>query len=313
MPNPKDFDDKDSFLEKCIPEVEGEGKDHDQAVAQCTNMWKERDKEEDKSIHIEKMERRFLPVTELRVIKDDGGLRFDGYAAVFNKLSEDLGGFREKIKKGAFKDAIKISDTRALFNHDSNFVLGRKSSGTLKLEEDNKGLHIEIDPPDTQWTRDLATSVQREDINQMSFGFWIEEEKWDEKDENNIVRTIIKVKELPDISIVTYPAYPDTTIALRSKGKWEAEKEKPAKEKLDDPHEGLTKDFLNKFLEFAIEQKNILDKIIERFSEKDEPMQVIRKPEDDKIVQKEKDPEPMQRDRWNEADAKLKTYNNKKD
>ena len=155
---------------------------------------------------------------ELRVKRDDDGkVKIVGYAAVFDKLSEDLGGFREKIQKGAFKDALKKSDARALWNHDNNYVLGRESSGTLKLKEDDKGLYMEVDPPDTQFAKDLMVSIERGDVNQQSFGFYIKSDKWeglDSKDET--IRTILEVDELVDVSPVTFPAYPDTKVALRS-------------------------------------------------------------------------------------------------
>ncbi len=138
-----------------------------------------------------------------------------GYAAVFNSLSEDLGGFREKINPGAFASAIKKSDTVALFNHDSNIVLGRSSAGTLRLKEDKSGLHMEIDPPDTQAARDLMVSIQRGDIKQQSFGFVVKNDSWETVDGEEI-RTIGEVEELYDVSPVTYPAYPDTSVALRS-------------------------------------------------------------------------------------------------
>lgn len=153
---------------------------------------------------------------ELRVKRDSEGKgKIAGYAAVFNSLSENLGGFREKIEPGAFKNAIPKSDTVALFNHDSNIVLGRTSAGTLSLKEDKTGLFMEIDPPDTQAARDLMVSIERGDIKQQSFGFTVNSDIWETVDGEEI-RTIKEVEELFDVSPVTYPAYPDTTVALRS-------------------------------------------------------------------------------------------------
>jgi len=154
---------------------------------------------------------------EFRVDADDGVKRISGYAAVFDKWSEDLGWFREKIAPGAFADALKKSDTVALFNHDSNLVLGRTSNGTLRLKEDEVGLHMEVDLPDTQAANDLYKLVERGDIKQQSFGFIVEENEWrygknGELDE----RTITRVSDLFDVSPVTYPAYPDTSVAKRS-------------------------------------------------------------------------------------------------
>ena len=158
--------------------------------------------------------------TELRVIKqnqEDNELPIiEGYAAVFNKDSEDMG-FVERIRPGAFKDAIKISDVRSLFNHDPNIVLGRNKSGTLELKEDKKGLFMITHPPDTQLVRDMVMApIERGDIDQQSFGFTIEKDSWKNLDTDRPVRTIEKVKELFDVSVVTYPAYADTSVALRS-------------------------------------------------------------------------------------------------
>lgn len=140
-----------------------------------------------------------------------------GHAAVFNDLSQDLGGFREKIKKGAFAEAIKTDDVRALFNHDPNFILGRNKAGTLRLKEDSKGLAIEIDPPDTQVGRDMLTSLERGDVDQMSFGFSVREggQEWSEDDDGQAIRTLTSVR-LFDVSPVVYPAYPTTDVAKRS-------------------------------------------------------------------------------------------------
>lgn len=166
------------------------------------------------------IERRYIPATlaELRESGDDGP-SIEGYAALFNVLSEDLGGFREQIAPGAFSSAITTSDIRALFNHDPNYVLGRVAAGTLSVEEDGRGLKMQNTPPDTQWARDLLVSMRRGDVNQMSFGFIVEEDDWEKKDDI-VYRTIKKVAQLFDVSPVTYPAYPDTTVAVRSMDAW---------------------------------------------------------------------------------------------
>lgn len=153
-----------------------------------------------------------------------------GYAAVFNSETVIGGkswGFREKIAPGAFSDALKSSDVRALFNHDEDLVLGRLKAGTLRISEDERGLKVEIDPPDTQDARDLITKMQRGDIDQMSFAFTMEggAQAWDESGEMPL-RTIQKVGELLDVSIVTYPAYPDTEAAARSLAAVKKERER---------------------------------------------------------------------------------------
>ena len=161
------------------------------------------------------IERRNFPVEELRAITDEAGLRhIVGYAAVFNSLSEDLGGFREKIDPGAFAATLNTGDVRALKNHNSDYVLGRNKSGTLTLSEDQRGLKIDIMPPDAQWAKDLMVSIDRKDIDQMSFGFRTIDQMW-EGEYPEEIRTLMKV-ELFDVSPVTFPAYPDTEVGLRS-------------------------------------------------------------------------------------------------
>ena len=164
-----------------------------------------------------KKERRYIKVQELRVDEDFGKMTLTGYSAVFNSLSEDLGGFREKIQPGAFKNAIAKSDCRALFNHDANFVLGRSTAKTLRLKEDKTGLLMECDLPDTQFARDLMVSINRGDITQQSFGFTVKTDIWEEnRDKQEVTRTLTEIEELFDVSPVTFPAYPDTTVAKRS-------------------------------------------------------------------------------------------------
>lgn len=154
---------------------------------------------------------------ELRVI---GGKRLEGYAARFNSLSQNLGGFVEKIAPGAFKRSIEGgADVRCLLNHDPNYVLGRTTSGTLELREDGSGLKIVCHPPSATWCKDLMLTIARGDISQMSFGFRVAPngDTWDRQGEANI-RTLLDV-DLVDVSPVTFPAYTDTEIQARNRGK----------------------------------------------------------------------------------------------
>lgn len=164
-------------------------------------------------------ERRVVPAVELRVAEPTGANEepiLEGYAAVFNALSEELWGFREMIAPGAFADAIASSDIRSLFNHNPDLILGRVSAKTLEVREDDQGLWQRTLLPATSYGRDLAVSVRRGDVTQMSFAFIVAEEQWAATADGVVVRTILRVQELFDVSPVTYPAYPDTTVALRS-------------------------------------------------------------------------------------------------
>ena len=157
-------------------------------------------------------ERRYFKAAELR-LKDDEGepVGITGYAAVFDKWSEDLGWFKERIAPGAFTRTIKNADVRALINHDPNLVLGRTRNGTLRLWEDDTGLGYDVDLPDTSYARDLQASIVRKDITQNSFGFRTIEDEWSEDGKK---RTLLDV-ELFDVSPVTFPAYRQTKVKMR--------------------------------------------------------------------------------------------------
>jgi len=166
-------------------------------------------------------ERRTGTGSEVRAFRaDDGSPKIEGYAAVFGKYSENLGGFVEKIKPGAFTDALKKSDARALFNHDPNIILGRESAGTLSLKQDDRGLFMSVDPPKTQRAEEIMAGIQRGDITQQSFGFTVAEDSWRRSEKYGEIRTIEKIGTLYDVSPVTFPAYPDTKVALRSRESW---------------------------------------------------------------------------------------------
>lgn len=146
-----------------------------------------------------------------------------GHAALFNSLSNDLGGFREQIAPGAFKRSLESkADIRALFNHDPSKVLGRTKNGTLRLSEDDKGLRMEIDLP--KWAEDVRESIKRGDIDQASFGFRVIKDSWETRDGEKI-RTLEDV-ELIEVSPVTFPAYPETQLQARGNQPMEQVKEK---------------------------------------------------------------------------------------
>ena len=163
------------------------------------------------------MERRTIRLrdVELRKAEETDGHtpEIRGYAAVFGSLSEDLGGFREQIAPGAFATSIRQNDIRALWEHNPQYVLGRNTSGTLNLDEDEQGLWITVVPPDAQWARDLMAMMERGDVNQMSFGFQTREDSW-ENTPTGPVRTLKDVS-LFDVSVVSFPAYAATSAQVR--------------------------------------------------------------------------------------------------
>lgn len=151
--------------------------------------------------------------SELRVESD--GKQMIGYSAKFDKPSGLIGGaFVEYVRKGAFSKTIKEADVRALYNHDVNFVLGRNKAGTLTLLEDERGLLAKITPPDIAWANDLKTSISRGDVSQQSFRFRTITDNWG-MEKGVMTRELIEVGLL-DVGPVTFPAYEDTDISMRS-------------------------------------------------------------------------------------------------
>jgi Escherichia/Staphylococcus phage prohead protease len=166
-------------------------------------------------------EKRVMNIRNLEIRSGEGEgetPKITGYAAVFNEVSEELWGFREKIAPGAFDDVLE-DDVRATFNHDSNYILGRSLSGTLKLEQDDIGLRVEINPPPTAWARDLLVTMERGDVDRMSFHFRVAEDgdEWLATEEGDWLRTLNKFSELFDVSVVAFPAYPQTSAEVRAR------------------------------------------------------------------------------------------------
>ena len=159
---------------------------------------------------------------EIRVLTRPLELREDGegqpvirgYAAVFNEWSMDLGGFVERIQPGFFAPVLE-GDIRALWQHDSSYVLGRTTNGTLRLAEDATGLAVEITPPDSQWARDALVSLRRGEVNQMSFAFRVAEERWEPAEAGPAQRTLLRAADLYEVSPVTFAAYPQTSVSAR--------------------------------------------------------------------------------------------------
>lgn len=189
-------------------------------------------------------ELRFGPAAEVRAA-DDGAWKGGGTAIVYDSRSENLGGFVEIVKPGAARDVLaRDPDTRALFNHNPDHVLGRTRSGTLRLEDTPSGLEYEFDAPDTQVARDLRVLLDRGDVSQSSFAFRVAPDavEWDEDPETGLlVRVIHRFSAIHDVSPVTYPAYPAATSGLRSEPapvrEDEPEDEPSAPEGREDEHD----------------------------------------------------------------------------
>ena len=169
------------------------------------------------------IEKRYLK--ELRASNGAGDqMILEGYAARFNSPSKDLGGFRETIAPGAFKRSLAQNDDGfCLFNHSADKVLGRSSSGTLVVSEDDKGLHFRCQlDPNQQWHRDLHSAVKRGDLRECSFAFTpngADGEDWQNiKDErgNWFISRTLKDVNLFDASVVSHPAYDNTNVSARA-------------------------------------------------------------------------------------------------
>src|SRR5262245_55155060 len=171
-------------------------------------------------------ERRYVTTADLRVVTGEGmKTKLRGHAIVFDSLSEPLMFFREKISPEAvdrtFTEAI---DVRALVDHDPAKILGRLTARTLTMQKDKRGLLVEIDPPDTTYSRDVIESVRRGDITGMSFAFRGLKDQWDETTDPP-TRTVLDMR-VHEVSVVTFPAYPatDVSAAQRSLDSWHAAK-----------------------------------------------------------------------------------------
>lgn len=162
---------------------------------------------------------------ELRAAPDGSPPKIVGHAAVYSQWSQDLGGFKERVMPGAFTKALNGADVRALFNHDPNYLLGRTSSRTLDLADEKKGLHWEANPPDTQTIRDLVIAPMTPrngsataDLNQCSFSFIPVEDEWRApKFTDGLYERDLHEVLLFDVSAVTFPAYEQTDVGLRTR------------------------------------------------------------------------------------------------
>lgn len=174
-----------------------------------------------------KTERRFIAAdtqpVELRAGADGAPSELVGYAAVFDQWTaiQDFWGdaWLESIAPGAYAKTLAEADIRALWNHDTNVVLGRNRAGTLALREDATGLHVTIRPPDNEWGRPVLDAVRRGDVTGQSIAFQAIKEQWQrpEKKGDLARRTILEAR-LVDVGPVTFPAFAQTSVQARSQG-----------------------------------------------------------------------------------------------
>ena len=142
------------------------------------------------------------------------GLSFSGYAAVFNQLSEDMGGFRISLRPGAFSRSLKGKrDIRMFLNHEDSIVLASTRAGTLRLTQDDHGLKAEADLPDNEWGRPVADAVARGDIHTMSIGFNSvpAKDEWSD-DRSTLFKSEIVLHEVSPIT--SWAAFPQTTAGV---------------------------------------------------------------------------------------------------
>jgi hypothetical protein len=156
-----------------------------------------------------------VAAAEIRVERGaDGNAVIRGIAIPYGKLSDDLGGFRERFRSGSISKSLPESDVRALVNHNRDLILGRNLSNTLRLLDDTDALRYEIHPPSTAIAEHYVQAVERGDMSGASFRFYAITDAWG-LEGGETIRDVIEA-EIDDISICTYPAYPDTTAATRS-------------------------------------------------------------------------------------------------
>lgn len=167
-------------------------------------------------------ELRYLQIQDLQFrkkqIDDSEKMTIEGYVVKFNERSSLLyGEFYEKVAKGAFARSIQENTIKGLWNHNTNLVLGSTKSGTLRLNEDDIGLHFEIDLPNNETGRNAYESIVRGDVDGVSFGFYVKNDNWEYiQNEDIYERTLLEV-DLFEISPTPFPAYEGTsTVGKRS-------------------------------------------------------------------------------------------------
>ena len=164
------------------------------------------------------MEKRFLHMHDIKTRSADNDEKvIEGYFAVFNEIYQVWKDVTESIAPGAFTDSLN-GDIRALYNHNTDQILGRTSAGTLTLKQDEKGLwgQIKVNERDTEAVN-VYERIARGDISGCSFGFDIESEEVRVNDDGSVHYTITKVNPLYEVSPCVFPAYEQTSVESRGK------------------------------------------------------------------------------------------------
>ena len=188
------------------------------------------------------MEHRYIPMEHMETREDGEDLYIEGYFAVFNSTYELWPGATESIAPGAFDDSVS-DDVRALYNHNTDIVLGRTSAGTMEIRQDSHGLwgRVKLNRADTDAMNAYAR-IARGDITGCSFGFDIAAQETDYREDGTVHWTITKVSPLYEISPCTFPAYKATSISARNKDGLEEAKrryEETKKQKMDEWREDM--------------------------------------------------------------------------
>ena len=231
----------------------------------------------------------------------------EGYAIVFNSLSNDLGGFREIIEQGAITDElINNSDIVCLMNHDIKKGLLARSyhgRGSLKLDIDEHGLHYSFEAPKTALGDEVLEGIRRGDIAKCSFAFVCGEDNWTKDENGEYIRHVKKIKNLYDVSLVYHPAYEETEVKADTRGLDELKAQeannivKENSEDMNDKQELITQ------LQTIIEKLKTDEKPVEEKEEKDEKPEEVEKPvedtpkDDEKPVEEKADETPKEDDK----------------
>ena len=242
----------------------------------------------------------------------------EGYAIVFNSLSNDLGGFREIIEQGAITDElIKNSDILCLMNHDiKKGVLARsyQGRGSLKLDIDEHGLHYSFEAPKTALGDEVLEGIRRGDISKCSFAFVCGEDNWTKDENGEYTRHVKKIKKLYDVSLVYHPAYEETEVKADTRGLDELKAQEEANNIVKENSESDMNDKqeLISQLQTILEKLKTDEKPVEE-KECDKPVEEkggCQKPEeDDKPVEEKADETPKECDKTEEVEDTPKDEN----